>query len=199
MDTIESGLELFVTDALSKSEDEESFGNFVITTSDGTRFFAYFKGFKDKIFVCTSRFPLLSFSRNLLELISFENSNLIESIFLCLCETPIYPAYRLTYQIQLTNGTANIDFSNIEQVDDTDSNFIVLSLFTPLILVTAWEAIILERKVLVVCSVSSVLGACCEFLRRISLPLVTVNTFVPVLPKQLINAVSYYSFFNSFY
>ena len=56
-------------------------------------------------------------------------------------------------------------------------------------LVNAWEAIISEKKVLVVGSIPSTVSACCEFLRRISLPLVTINTFVPLLPTPLINAI----------
>ena len=99
IDTIESGIELFVIDAFNKSIANEAFGNFVVTTSDGTRFFAYWKGYKSQMLVCTSKVPLLSFSRKILELLEYEDSSQLYSILLCLCETPIYPACGLPYSL----------------------------------------------------------------------------------------------------
>jgi hypothetical protein len=74
-------------------------------------------------------------------------------------------------------------------VEDFDIDYIVLSVMTPMMLVKAWEAIVLEKKVLVVSSTDSIITACCEFLRRMVSPLVIVNTYVPLLPLQLIDAV----------
>ena len=55
IDDIESGLEIFIHDILmlnSKSSlNSDMFGSFVITTSDGSRFFAYWRGSKCNIFV----------------------------------------------------------------------------------------------------------------------------------------------------
>ncbi|KAJ1432492.1 hypothetical protein B484DRAFT_327313, partial [Ochromonadaceae sp. CCMP2298] len=56
-------------------------------------------------------------------------------------------------------------------------------------LVKAWEALVLERKVLVMSSVSSVIPAVCEFLRRMVSPLNIINTYVPLLSLQLIETV----------
>jgi len=189
LDTIESGVGLFVIDAVMKASDAESFGNFVITTSDGTRFFLYWKAFKQQMFLCVSKLPLLSFSRQLFNLLSDEAPSSIYRILTCLCETPIYPCPGLSYEVCFSNGNAVIDFSEIEQVNDSDSNNIVLRAFSPRMMVSAWEALILERKVLVVTSIPSILGPCCEFLRRLTLPLASINTFVPYLPIQLIQAI----------
>eukprot|EP00392_Amoebophrya_sp_AT5.2_P016148 g16391.t1 len=56
-------------------------------------------------------------------------------------------------------------------------------------MVDAWEALILENKVLVVSSVAAVVPYCCEFLRRLVLPLVVINTYVPFLPEELLSAI----------
>ena len=138
-----------------------------------------------------SKIPLLSFSRQLFNLIilSDEAPSSIYRILTCLCETPIYPCPGLSYEVCFSNGNAVIDFSEIEQVNDSDSNNIVLRAFSPRMMVSAWEALILERKVLVVTSIPSILGPCCEFLRRLTLPLASINTFVPYLPIQLIQAI----------
>ena len=53
----------------------------------------------------------------------------------------------------------------------------------------AWEAIILEKKVLVVSTTDAVITPCCDFLRRLVLPLTIVNTYVPLLSPQLIYTV----------
>lgn len=189
LDTIESGIGLFVLDAASKSYDTEKYGNFVITTSDGTRFFAYWKAYQQRMFMCVSRLPLLSFSRKVFRLLSHEASSNVLQILTCLCETPIYPCPGLSYDVAFSCGNASIEFSDIEQVNDSDSNNIVLRAFNPKMMVEAWEALILERKVLVVTSVPSILGPCCEFLRRLTLPLVSINAFVPHLPIQLLQAI----------
>lgn len=95
----------------------------------------------------------------------------------------------MQYDVALTKGTASLKFSSVEQVEDFDIDYIVLSVMTPLMLVQAWEALVLEKKVLVVSATDSIITACCEFLRRVVAPLVIVNTYVPLLPLQLIDAV----------
>jgi len=74
-------------------------------------------------------------------------------------------------------------------VDDDDIFAVAIQLLSPRMLVTAWESIVLERKVLVMSSVPSLVPPVCEFLRRMALPFVVVNTYVPFLPEALITAV----------
>ena len=42
---------------------------------------------------------------------------------------------------------------------------------------------------LVVSTTRAIIAPCCDFLRRLVLPLNVVNTYVPLLPPQLINAI----------
>lgn len=189
IDTIESGLKLFIINSLSSATTLETTGKFVVTSSDSSRYFAFFRSYDTKVFVAVSSLPNMSFSRTLFELLAHEATDSIPPILLTLCEIPIFPGAGLQYDVAMTNGTASLKFSSVEQVEDFDIDYIVLSVMTPLMLVQAWEAIVLEKKVLVVSATDSIITACCEFLRRMVAPLVIVNTYVPLLPLQLIDAV----------
>ena len=189
IDTVEDGLKLFIINGIEHATSIETTGKFVYTSSDSSRYFAFFRRYDTKIFVAVSCLPTMSFSRTLFELLEFENTDKIPPILLTLCEIPVFPAPGLQYDVGLSKGTASLKFSAVEQVEDCDIEFIVLSVMTPTMLVKAWEAIVLERKVVVVSATDSIILACCEFLRRIVSPLVIVNTYVPLLPLQLIDTV----------
>lgn len=190
IDAVETGLSgLFTTNSMSKSQTKEAFGMYVVTINDGSRFFIHWKAYKRYIFVAVSRLPMEAFCRKIFDLIGLEDSHRLYPILLGLCEIPIYPAYSINYDVHLSHGKASIEFSCTEQVNDTDSNYIVLNVLTPNMLVSAWEAMILERKVLVVSSITAILTPVCEFIRRIILPLPCVNAFIPVLPANMIDAI----------
>jgi hypothetical protein len=55
-------------------------------------------------------------------------------------------------------------------------------------LVSAWEALISERKVLVVSTNTAIIPYCCEFLHRLVLPLIIVF-IAPILPKESLTAI----------
>lgn len=74
-------------------------------------------------------------------------------------------------------------------VEDEDIMLIASRLLTPQLLYDSWEALILEHKVLVISSVPSIVPHCCEFLRRLVLPLVVINTYVPFLPEELLSTI----------
>ena len=190
VDIVEQGLHIFISDVNDRgSLKKESCGNFVLTSSDGSRFYAFWCGLHTRIFVAVSRFPHFSFSRQLMVLLGTEVRSSIKAQLLTLCETPIMPSSGLTYVLQFDSGSAKLDFNSCEQINDCDVNMIPVSLFTPHMLIAAWESILLERKVLIISVSSSIISPCCEFLRRLMLPLNLVNTFVPLLPRQLINAI----------
>lgn len=189
IDTIESGLKLFIVQRLSTFHGVETTGKFVITSSDSSRYYAFFRSYNDKLFVAVSSLPNMSLSRTIFDFLIYEEHDCIPPILLSLCELPILPAVGLQYDIAFTKGIASLKFSLAEQVEDVDIDFIVLNVMTPLMLVKAWESVILERKVLVVSSSDACTIACCEYLRRMVLPLTIVNTYVPLLPLQLIDAV----------
>lgn len=202
LEDIESGLKLFLIsqppktqngnlarDGLSLQIDEDQRGTFVVTTSNSRRYFCFWRGFQHRYFVCVSTLPLTSYSREILGLLGDEPAENILSTLLGLCEVPIFPACGLRYDLHFSRGTASLSFSAIEQVDDAEVLAVALQLLNARMLVSAWESIILERKVLVVSSVAAVIAPCCEFLRRLALPLVIVHTYVPFLPEILINTV----------
>eukprot|EP01038_Epipyxis_sp_PR26KG_P006959 gene6959-9514_t len=225
IDTIESGLKLFLISGIKKSLDVtknisntfqplsglgtqtnasnissnninfqsptliETGGTFVVTTSDGLRFNAFYRMYDGRIFLAVTPLSIFSFTRKVFDYLGYEINENINVILSTLCECPIFPAPGLVYNVEFTHGSASIDFSSIAQVEDVDLDLIIFSIMSPIMIVKAWESIILERKVLVVSNVESIITPCCEYIRRLILPLVMVNTFVPLLPIELINAV----------
>jgi hypothetical protein len=68
IDTIESGLKIFILQRLSYCCEDESTGKFVVTSSDSSRYFAFFRSYKDRVFVAVSSLPNMSLSRSTLQL-----------------------------------------------------------------------------------------------------------------------------------
>jgi hypothetical protein len=162
----------------------------VLTTSDGSRYNAFFRSYNNIVFVAVSLFYSTQFHHNVLDFLALEASQQIDKVLLTLCELPIVAATHLNYELQLSEGNyATLSFSAIEQAKDEDMDLVALSILSPTMLVEAWEALILERKVLVVSSTDALITPCCEFLKRLVLPLTIVNTYVPLLPAQLIHTV----------
>jgi hypothetical protein len=190
LDNIEEGLRIFISDINDNGYMEaETCGTFVLTSSDGSRFYAFWSGSKNKMFVAISRYPNYSCSRQIIKLLSLEKRRSIKGILFSLCEVPILPIGNVTYVLELNTGYALLEFNSSEQVSDIDIDMIPLSILSPQMIITAWESILLERKVLVVSEIPTLLSPCCEFLRRLVSPLIMINTFIPSLPKQLIDAI----------
>jgi hypothetical protein len=52
VDDVEAGLGIFINDIITLGTNKkDQFGSFVITTSDGSRFFAYWRGSNEHVFV----------------------------------------------------------------------------------------------------------------------------------------------------
>jgi hypothetical protein len=132
---------------------------------------------------------LISFTRKIFNLIAPEPKETISSILLTLCEYPIISVPSLSYDIRFYSGTLTLQFDQLGLVKDEDMNLIVSRILTPQMLFDSWEALILENKVLVISSVSAIIPYCCEFLRRLVVPLVVVNTYVPLLTEELLNTI----------
>jgi hypothetical protein len=132
---------------------------------------------------------LISFTRKIFTLIAPEPTETISSILLTLCEYPIINVPSLSYDIHFSSGVLTLQFDQLGLVKDEDMNLIVSRLFTPQMLFDSWEALIVENKVLVISSVSSIIPYCCEFLRRLVVPLVVVNTYVPLLTEELLDTI----------
>ena len=198
---VESGLTIFIASIINSPalDRGEASGTFLLTSSDGSRYYAFWNGLKTNIFVAISRFPHFSFTRQVIAIIAQQSTMMmheeghfwgIRDMLLTLCETPILPTCGVRYELQFDDtSVAHLEFNSSEQISDVDSIMIVLSVFTPDMLLSAWESVMLERKVLVVSTNTSIIAPCCDFIRRLVLPLNVVNTYVPLLPAQLINAI----------
>ena len=199
---VESGLTIFIASIINSPalDRGEASGTFLLTSSDGSRYYAFWNGLKSNIFVAISRFPHFSFSRQVISVLAQQSMIMmmheegpfwgIRDMLLTLCETPILPTCGVRYELQFDEtSVAQLEFNSSEQISDVDSIMIVLSIFTPDMLLSAWESVMLERKVLVVSTNTSIIAPCCDFIRRLVLPLNVVNTYVPLLPAQLINAI----------
>lgn len=190
IEDVESGLGIFINDIIAlNSASPDVYGTFVITTSDGSRFFAGWRGSGEYIFVAISKSPLGSFSRELIFLLQSELPSNVPQILLNFCETPVLPISNVEYLFRLSSGATTLRFSKVEQVEDIDVCLTGLMLLSPSMLVSAWETILMERKLLVISTNSVIIPACCEYLRRIVLPLSLINTYVPLLPEQLMGTI----------
>jgi hypothetical protein len=187
IDDVESAVRYFITGLTGPADG--AFGTFVITTSDGSRFYALWRGSPEHLFVAVSIFPLITFSRKLFHLLIDEGYRTISPVLNTLCEFPIVSCANMEYNIHLQGGSLLLSFNSLGLVNDDDMNMIALRMLTPQVMVDCWEALILENKVLVVSRMAAIVPYCCEFLRRLVLPLVVINTYVPFLPEELLNAI----------
>ena len=164
------------------------------TLFDSKRFEGFYKSNADgsKFIVAISSLPLHSTCRRMFDLIDNDATNLnnLCSIFTTLCEAPVLPACGLVYELRFPCGRGlPLHVSINEQFDDDDVFAVALQVLNPRMLVLVWESLLLERHVLVVSSHPSLLAPCCEFLKRLILPLAFVGSYIPHLPDaNLIDA-----------
>lgn len=189
IDDLEMGVKMTVLGTV-KDLEVETFSSFVVSTSDGSRYYCAFRCFKYRVFVAVSRLPINSFTREVFSLLQMENPADLTNILLVLSEIPVQPAASLRYSFQFSAGrTVALDFSIIEQTRDLDLDMVVVKLFSPRMLVAAWEAVILEKQIMIVSKTPSLVGPCCEFIRRLALPLTVVSTFIPLLHEAAVEMV----------
>ena len=134
-------------------------------------------------------FPLMTLSRTIFSLLTQECYSTIPQVMSTLCEYPIIDIAGSRYEINLSGGVVPLQFNRLGMVDDYDMYTIATRLLSPQMMIEAWECLMLECKVLVLSSSKEVIPHCCEFLRRIVSPLEVVNTYVPLLPPTLLNAI----------
>lgn len=187
MDNI-SAKKTYDTSQIPSKSNVSKFGSFVLTKNDAQRCYCYWRTNQSKIFVAVTPLPLICFTRQMLDAIATENVDEFPRIMTTLCEVPILPTPGVQYDFKFNDGDINLSFSELEQVLDEEVFAIALQILHPGILVAAWGAIILERKVLVTSCMTSVLEPCCEFLRKLALPL-TISNYVPNLSEPFLQVV----------
>eukprot|EP01041_Mallomonas_annulata_P010490 gene10490-21883_t len=189
VDDIESGLKLFLKEAIDVGGGSLEWGSFAVATSLGIRYFLSWRLIGTRYFVAASSMPTISFSRELFALLETELPSNVPTILHMLCEIPILPSCGIRYKIKFSKGSAILDFTSSEQTNERDVAMVALTLLNANMMVAGWEAILLERKVLIKSSSTAVISAICEFFRRIVLPLPFVNVFIPLLPEVLLSTI----------
>lgn len=188
LENIEAGLMGFLSDLKFNETTKETFGNFAITTSNGSLFNAFYRGSRERVFVGVSEYFFPSFARQILQDLTYVDKNSLYVTLLTLCEEPVLPMSHVSYSFQIGSLPRVIRFSSIDQINDINFSKLALSLLTPQMLVSAWESLMVEEKVLVVSNNTFLIQYICEFLRRIVLPL-SIVTFSPYLPKEALPVI----------
>ena len=137
---------------------EEYFGNFVLTTDKASLYHCYWRGTKNKILMGLSKFPFRTFARQVFDRLGYESSESLIPTLIRLCELPILPACNLEYKIHFSTGYEILSFSNLEQVNDAEIYKIALGSLNSMMMISAWEALVLERKIIVVASEDSLVA-----------------------------------------
>lgn len=190
LDAVEEGLRGLMAESVHESADgQQDVGhNFVMTNHEG-RLFVVIRQIQSTIIAMVTKLPILSFCRAFLEQLDSEPAELILPMIAAICEIPIFPAPNMKYLFQFSNNHLDITFSSLEHANEMDIDLVLQFFLTPAMIVKAWEALITERRILVVARDESILLPCCEFFRRLVAPMPYSGTFIPNLPTSGFEAV----------
>ena len=188
IEMVEEGLKGLITETLLYNDSKDVSVANVLTNHDG-RLYVYASGTRQKIIAVVSSLPAIAFSRCLLQLLNDEPSESLLPMIYSLCELPLIPIPNISYQFKFANNAASIQFSELEHVVDLDMDVVVLSILSPIMIVKAWEALIVERRVVVASVNTALLLPVCEFLKKLIAPFSFVGTYIPVIPSSGIEAL----------
>lgn len=163
---------------------EQKFGTFSLTLYNSKRYNAFWRSDAQskRFLVGISMLPVYSVSRQVFAQLEVQEGRHLLPILAGLCEAPILPACGLKYELRFPSGShVPVRFSPLEQLDDADIFLVAMQVLNPRMLILAWESLLLERHVLVVSSLPALIGPCCEFLKRLVLPMAFVGSYVPYL------------------
>lgn len=163
---------------------QQKFGTFSLTLYNSKRYNGFWRSDAQsaRFLVGISMLPVYSVSRQIFAQLEVQEGRHLVPILAGLCEAPILPACGLKYELRFPSGTpVSVRFSPLEQLDDPDIFLVALQVLNPRMLILAWESLLLERHVLVVSSLPALIGPCCEFLKRLVLPMAFVGSYVPYL------------------
>jgi hypothetical protein len=166
-----------------------------VRKEDAACYYLFGKYYHKTLVVFVSTFPLFSFFHQLLDQLetasSFNSSSPSSSIISSLSllsfylEFPLLSLPNISYSFNYQNtSTTLISFNSSGSLQDEALDNMPLLYFTPNMMVLAWEALVLEKSVLVLSSNSSVLLPCCEFLKRLILPMQFSGSYFPVIPPN---------------
>lgn len=182
IDQAEDGLKQFLIDPQVLSNSEELCVSHVMTNHDG-RLFLFARCYNQKMIAFVSALPILSFFRSLLKQLEVSPIESILPTIYTFSEFPVLPLPFVNYRFQFGESDSVISFGGLQYVEETDLDVIAMTVLTPIMMVKAWEAIILDRSILVVSKDTSLLLPCCEFLRKLISPMSFSGTFIPIMPS----------------
>jgi hypothetical protein len=191
IETVEDGIRAIIMDHVAENpdfKDVDSSCTFVLTNHDG-RLYVYASISKARVVAVVCSLPLFSFCRKVLERISEEAFEVMLPIVYTMCEMPVFPMPNLKYNFQFNGGTIDMHFDALESIRDSEVQALVLSVMSPQMIVRAWEALIVERRILVTSSFPSLLLPCCELVRKLISPLPFMGAFIPELPASGVEAI----------
>jgi hypothetical protein len=111
------------------------------------------------------------------------------SIILTLSRMPIQPLFQMNYTFSLVKNRAPLSLSFLSTsgvIEDSLLASCILSLFTPVMIVKAWESIIIGRRIIVVSQNQQILSPCIEFIRSLVSPMKMKATFHHFLSRDMI-------------
>eukprot|EP01040_Poterioochromonas_malhamensis_P019053 gene19053-22407_t len=188
LDEIELGLkQLLATSPCSfpmeKQRDEDRCISY-ITKNDNCKLYLFIRSFNHKFIAFVSHWPIFTFFRNFCQFI--ENDVSIDAVLpyiYTFCEFPVLALPSIDYKFIFGKSNATISFGSLCNLEQEDFDAIALTTLTPYMMVKAWEAIIVERNVIVTSKDTSLLLPCCEFLKKIISPMTLAKThYIPVIP-----------------
>lgn len=191
IETVEDGIRAIIMDHVAETpdfKDNDSTCTFVLTNHDG-RLYVYASISKCKVVAAVCSLPLFSFCRRVFEKVGEESLESMLPIVYTLCEMPLFPMPNLRYDFQFQTGTLNMQFDALDSIRDQEVHALVVSAMSPQMIVRAWEALIVERRILVTSSYPALLLPCCELVRKLIHPLPFMGAFIPELPASGVEAV----------
>jgi hypothetical protein len=189
IETVEDGLRGLLSDQLSNKVNQDEFTfSFVMTNHDG-RLYVFNAVSNYKTISIVTSLPISYLCRNLFAMIGEEPTELILPTIYALCELPILPMTKIKYNFLLSNNQCNLNFDELEQPEDFEKSSIILQCLTPYMMARSWEALMVERRVLVTSSHPQLLLPICEFLRKLISPLPFMGVYIPELPGSQVEAI----------
>lgn len=190
IDSVEEGLQGLVLESVNLSSSKAQVSNLIISNHSG-RFYVFTKKVKNKVFALVSTFAIFSFCRSLLDALeSQQGEERSLPLLCCLCDLPLFRMPEIIYKFRLPNEQLlSIQFSSLSYIHDLDVDLVLQFALTPAMIVKAWEALLIESRLLVISKFSAVLLPCCEFLRRLIAPMPYTGTFIPTLPPTWFEAI----------
>jgi hypothetical protein len=194
IDPIENGIM-----QLADTHEGECTGFFLLTLSDGARYYIYWRGYMSKvddsaveeimylqkIFFAASAFSFPTFMLDVFRILELEDPSRLPLALHRLTELPILAGFGLQYRIQMAHGELRLNFSpHMDKPLDAGIATVAVAFLNAKLIILLWEAMLLEKKILIKSEYRQIVSAVCEFLLRLVHPYTYVYSYIPLLPLE---------------